>query len=295
MSTQDTARGRQRMALRKGRRENRIGHAIGTITLHRRSRETGELLGVVRRQNAIVAMDRLMELVAGTSDGHLDTAHTSLRFTDTSGGTPVYDHVGADVGPTSAAPTNSGNGYRLRWEFNDETATARSNLEWAELWNSDPADQIDGAAGGEMGEAITRTNCGFGDKPATENWYYSYEIEFYSSDGDIETQLHQDFLHLIIGSSSDHFTTATVGLQPRTSADADVGSEISAGGRSVGSNYLEFSFTSADGQNNGAWDKAAIRHSSADVRVGGAKQDGSGAGTKSSGEEWSYTWRYTLS
>jgi hypothetical protein len=54
---------------------------------------------------------------------------------------------------------------------------------------------------------------------------------------------------------------------------------------------------------NVAWTATAIEFSSSatpgtsltQIRQGGCRQDGTSCGTKANGEEWTYTWRYTLS
>ena len=287
--------------LRKRGRSDRKVRAIGRLIFEEYQRLPDGSCGQLTRRkeidNTILSFTTLIQLVAGTSDAHLSASFTGIRFSSTSGGATVYSDVGVDAGPSVVAAVNT-DGRRVRWSFHDDTATARTGLNWAELWNGDPATPTGSAEDGGNAVAISRVNCALGDKPTDKNWRYHYEIELYSADADIETRLNSSWMDLITGAIANHLTTANVRIQPKDGANAAVGAAILAGSRSVGSNYLEFVFTSADGGNNGAWANVAVQNNTGtwgDMRYGGCKQDGSSCGTKAAGEEWTWTWRYTLS
>lgn len=278
------------MTLQKSRRWNTTIRAKGEITRTRYRRlpdgSSGEDLGRDVRRNEITNISLLIQLVAGTSAAHLSNGSAGLRFRSSDEGSVVHDYTSGTVA-INPSPDNPSNGSRIRCSWEDNTATARNDLDWAELYNGTPG------SASEIAEA----NPNFGNKPTSENWHYTWDIELYSDDGDIETQLHSTWLQLIIGASAAHYTTSTVRLQPRSSAPADVGTPILAGSRSVGASYLEFEFVSADGGNNGEWRNTRVQHNNGSwvtIRDGGCKQDGTTCGTKAGGEEWTYTWRYTL-
>lgn len=289
----EKARGKERVALRKRAVHEVHIKAVGELTVVRHRRlpdgSSGEELGRTAVRNTITNFGLLMQLVAGTSAAHLANGSVGLRFRDTDEGTVSYDYTGGSVG-INPSPDNPTNGARIRCTWTDATATQRTGLNFAELYNGDPASAT------EIAEIDVSADPDFGTKPTDENWTYHWDIEFYSADTDLKTALHSSWLGLIRGASTAHWTTSTIRARPYNTTPGEYGT-ITPTSRTVGSNYLEFTFVSADGSNNGTWANMEIQHNDGSwtqVRAGGCKQDDSSCGTKAGGEEWTYVWRYTL-
>lgn len=293
MGIADKARGCEEVTLRKKAIRNIEIKARGELTIvrHRRLPDGSSGDEIARRtwENTITNFGLLMQLIAGTSSAHLASGSAGIRFRATDEGTVSWDGTGGTVA-INPSPDNPTNGARVRCTWEDATATQRTGLNFAELYNGDPASAT------EISEIDKSGDADFGTKPSNENWTYHWDIEFYSTDGDIKTALHSSWLDLIRGASSAHWTTSTIRARPYNTTLGEFGT-VAAGSRTVGTNYLEFTFVSADGSNNGAWANMEIQHNSGtwtQVRDGGCKQDGSSCGTKAPGEEYTYVWRYTL-
>lgn len=279
----------------------------GMITRERYERledgSSGALIASDTANNTIVNIDRIINLITSSGTGagaHFSMTHATLLLYQGSGGTNrTAKFVGtSNNSPFSVTAVNA-NGARLRWEFWDESTNSYA-ANYARLYNGDP-DTLQSAEDETDAIHISETNPAFGTKPSNENWRYHYEIEFYSTDTDLQSSGHLRMLQAIAGISSNHFNASNLRLQPKGSGGTNVGTPITASNVTRGTNYFEATFVSGDGDNVGEWLSTVIEHNRPSgggwvtVRNGACRQGGTSCGTKASGEEWTYVWRYTLS
>lgn len=289
--------GNERVSLKRRRRVTEEIKVIGRAWVEKFDRETGAFLECTeKRLNTILQLPLLVDLIDGSSGAHLSANYSTLRISATSGGPTTAAFKGADsVGVGTAQEAN---GYAMRWSFYDDTSNTYQ-ADYLELWNGDNDAPANSAEDGSAAVAVARFNAAFGFKPNSQNWRYHYEIELYSDNANLLTNCHRRMMQAITGNSaSAHFTTSSVRMQPKTAGGTNVGSPI-VPTRTTGNNYIEFVFTSGDGENLGAWDRAVVTHTggggTVDIRDGGVRSDGSSAGTKLNDEEFEWTWRYTFS
>jgi hypothetical protein len=289
---------RSEVFLSKTRREERIFTLKGRLTVHRYDRETGRLLGTHAADNTIQNKDAIIELLTGTraisqrfGTGASGTGTAWLWIRD--GSAATTKNISSPTSVAEVTASNS-NGTRVRWVFQDNT-TDTYDATRASLANGDPT-----VGGNWLISDITAT--GLGTKPSTENWHYYYEIELYSSDTDIKAAGTAKLMRLIsgnVGYVAVFLTSGNTTMQPLDGSLANVGSAITASSlASPTTTSLEWTFVSADGSNNGAWANTRVQLAGTTtdtIREGGCKQDGTSCGTKASGEEWTYKWRFTLS
>jgi hypothetical protein len=272
----------------------------GAITRERYARlpdgSCGELLGVDTVENTIHNKDKIMEVLLGITDSHFSQTQAYLVMSSTQGGGGTFVKAGANALVTATAA--NANGANYEWKFEDNTINTYS-ANWGRLYNGNPS-VFDGTEDGLQAWYISEVNPAFGNKPATENWHYRYQLEFYSSDSDIKvggmTRLHQ----ILQGDTSAHLTAANARLQPKDGSNNSVGAVITASSRTQPTTTsVEFTFVSADGANNGTWANTQVYHVAAGIgnatlREGGCKQDSTSCGTKAGGEEWTYRWRLSI-
>lgn len=297
----------ERMWIKKKRRRKIDLRVRTSAVLERYDRASGALLERSdRKLNTLDAdgLDLFLQLIVGTSTRHLDATNATIVINDSGGvytGGNVFLQKGTDAGPTNAGtPLNSAPVAIYLWEFQDVSAATRFNQNTLEFWYEDP----NAEPGTEI--KISEIDVSEGTKPSTENWHWQLYMEIYSTDTDFTSAGLADLLELIAGDRTVHMDGSNTWLRPFTSADSglDSSGQLPDGEPTVdlGDNTITFVWTVTDGDFEGAWDKTEISLSvsdgvysgTVDLRYGGCKNDGSGCGTKGSGEEWEYTYELTL-
>jgi hypothetical protein len=269
----------------------------------------GVLLGTIGpKYNTITAegFDEFLLNIAGTSakdyntqGPHLDATNASVRIGNSSDPDTAYvfTQEGVDVGPTFATTTKPSPAYALLWEWWDISANTYSNANWMHMMYGDPTVDLTMPMDGEY--VFSSVEISAGNKPNDENWLYRYTLELYSSDTDFTDAGLTHLMNLFVGFSALHLTSAGIRLRPTTGAGS--GSELSGSDATpdgnptvdTGDDDITWVWTIADGTFNGTWAGTKIKVGtsfSTDLRWGGCKTDGTSCGTKSSGEEWEYTY-----
>lgn len=242
-------------------------------------------------------IDHLLELMGGTHGEHLDAADTWIGVGNAN---PIIGFLWtrnpADAGPTPTSDTHPDPSWSMLWQFEDNSATARSNLNFAELHFLDP----EGAAGNQ--QRINNINGAWGNKPTDENWHWQMILEFYSTNAKFQATGLLRLLDLITGNSATHIDTSDAWFRPFTSADSGLGATGENPISSVvtiGTDRIIVTFEAGPTEYNGAWDKVEVGigntyGSLVRIRYGGCRADGSACGTKVSGETWTYIWELVL-
>lgn len=269
------------------------------MRLRKWSRETGELLsdkttpvsaGHGHSTLDAGAIARFVALIAGTSSEHLSTADTWIGVGNAD---PIVSFTWTrvtDSGPGATADTQSEPALSYLWTFEDFTATARSNLNYAELWYLDPE-------GASTEWRVFTINGAWGNKPTTENWQWDMIMEFFSADTDFVVAGITDIVRAITGQNPNHLDDNNTWFRPFTSGDVGSGS----GGQNpdavptVDSDRLTWVWTINGSTFNTAWDRVEIASGttyggSLRIRYGGCNTDDTGCGTKVSSEIWTYTY-----
>jgi hypothetical protein len=299
------ARLSERMKLKK-KMKRRLNLSLrGRAEIARYSKQ-GELLGIIGPKfNTITAegFDEFLLNIAGTSSKdnngqgpHLDANNASVGINNSATpGSYVFTQEGTDVGPGPGTTTKSSPTYAMTWEWWDISANTYVNANWMHVTYGDPT-----ALGGIEGEyAFSAVEISAGNKPNDENWLYRYTLELYSSDTDFTDAGLLNLMNLFTGDLATHLTSAGIRLRPTSGAGS--GSELSGSDATPDSNPsvdtgdddITWVWTIADGTFNGTWAGTKIKIGSTfttDLRWGGCKTDGTSCGTKSSGEEWEYTY-----
>lgn len=316
--TRQRMQGRERIGLRKRARRTVDLRAVGILSVEAVHRATGRR-GEAREKNTILSLETLIELVAAgtTNRNPLSQANAQIviRDTDSDSGTVIYSKGGPPNGAdqlSSPAATFT-DGSRRQWRFDEKTADAYQNLNYAELWNGDHEDT--GLGNGSVWLAVTRVPCAqaikdaidaaggpgaLGEKPSDYNLIFRYEIELYSLNTKIEAALNNSWMLNIVGGGS-LWTADNLRMMPQTSAGVDVGTAKDATSRTFDDDSITAVFDSAAGENTGGeWANVKLEHLNPSaawetVRSGGCRSDGGTCGEKGANDEWTYEWTYTLS
>lgn len=287
----------ERMKIKKKTRRNFEFQIRGRAVIDRYSKD-GEYLGQIGPiPNTITAegFDEFLRLICGTSAQHFNTANASIRLTSTSdpatGG--VYEQEGADVGPAGTTTVKTAPSYAVRWEWHDDSVSAYDPNFLHFIFDN----YIDGYVFATVDISAA------GSKPPTENWHYAFILELYSTDTDFTTGGLQVLMDLFTGTSGLHLTTTGIRLRPTTGAGS--GTELTGTDRApdanptinTGANTATWVWTVPDGTFPGVWAGTKIKIGTSfltNLRWGGCKTDGSSCGTKGPGEEWEYTYIFSI-
>lgn len=237
--------------------------------------------------NAVTTAGRTMLIKAilgqalTSPEQHLTMENTMLRLQVSQQQDRTFECISLQ---TPGTPVN------LRWEFQDISADVYS-VQTVQLLTTQEL----------VFSQATAAFSGGNNKPSDENWLYEYHLTLTSSDPDLVPLGLHALMRSLTEPSIPPWNRANTRLQPQTSAQANVGNAIQPDVNFpdwvYGSNAITWQFTSADGQNNGAWDRTRIYHTTTPngtLRDGPARQNGTGAGTKAPGEEWVYTFTLTI-
>ena len=289
----------------------------GVCTVHKYDRATGKLKSVGGPHTNVMVttldagIDLFLQLITNSGTGassHLNGTDAWLVVGPASpdpinsyGGStniPVFSSpspVNSVATPTKSSPSKAG-----YWQWDDDSLTVRNNQDRVEVHYLDPDDP--GMSGNT--KRINGIQVDEGTKPADENWHWRVTFEFYSTDTDFDDDAFNHFLDIIAGQSSVHYDTTNVWCRPFTSGDSALGStglHPDSVTVSTSNNTITFVFTAADGVFNGVWAKMEIKKQAVYVldsanrlRYGGCTTAGGSCGTKVSGEEYEYTYVFTL-
>lgn len=287
----------ERMFLKKKRVRHIPLYMRGRASVKRYSKD-GEFLGEIGPfKNTLSAegIDEFLRLIAGTSSQHLDATFASITVNN-SAGTPAastaYAQEGTTSGPAAGTTTKSAPTYAVTWTFADISTDTYSDANYLHFWYDDILN----------GYHISTVQINAGNKPATENWYYEFTMELYSTDTDITTGGLQLLMDLYTGVSALHLNQSGIRLHPTTGAGSgtEIDSALTPDANptvDTTNNNLTWVWTVADGTSEGVWAGTKIKVGTSfltNLRWGGCKTDGSSCGTKSEGEEWEYTYVFTV-
>jgi hypothetical protein len=269
-------------------------------------RESDKVTGEVEREmgpfyNTIHAegFDGFLNMIAGVDTNVLSAAGSSLKLTNTLHGGKVSgapNFVSGADGIFVPTLTKSAPAVARMWQWDDDS-TATYDPNYAELWV------------GMWNEGLPTFEYEFchidisaaGSKPSNKNWHYQIILELYSTDTDLTTAGLNRMIEIMVGGSTDYFTGANTKLRPMSDGSTELsGTDQAADANptvNTTDNEISWTWTVADGDFEGTWARTRVKHaapSSFNVRDGGCKTDGSSCGVKASGEEWEYTWVFSI-
>ncbi len=289
------------------KRVTRVFHlqVRGRARVKKYSRDTGKLLETTPwKYNTMETkgIDWMLHNVvnAGTHSGKaLTAAKAWLAVGNQVSPMTVFENTyNNSTTPASTTLTKAAPSYAQLWQFNDDSVSVRTNQNEIELWYEDPDA---GEAG--TGVRISHIAANQGSKPANENWHWQYVLELYSTDADFVSGGFEDMMQLVSGNRTIFYDGTRTWFRPFTSADAGLGTTgqkpDAAPTVNDAANTITWIWTVVDGTYNGAWDKTEVGSGTTyaglrRLRYAGCKTDGTGCGTKAAGEEYEYTYVFTL-
>lgn len=304
----------ERMFIKKRVTKNFNLSIRSRCTIYKYERSTGKLnsIGGPHFNNMDTGLDAgidlFLQLITNSGTGassHLNSSDAWLAIgtADPIGGyggstnKPVFSapvSVNQTDTPIKSAPSKAG-----YWQWNDDSTIARLDQDALEVWYLDPDDP--GMTGNT--KRINHIFVNEGNKPSNENWHWRVTFEFYSTDSDFDGAGFQHFLDIIADQSSLHYDITRTWFRPYTSGDSPLGTTgIHPDSIVINTtnNTITFVMTAGDGVFNGAWDKMDIQKQTTwtqgtnRLRYGGCTTAGGSCGTKVTGEEYEYTYIFTL-
>lgn len=289
----------ERMQLVKRRTRRFEFYLRGHFEVRKYRKGASEPYETVMRKNTIeaVGFDLFLNVVSGlNTTGHAD-ANAAIQLLS-SVDAIVRTFLTAEAGPVAGTDTKLEPAATYTWEWHDDTNESYTFRKLA-FWNEDPATGIKFSTFAFAADEL---------KPSTERWHYIYNLELYSTDADFAGGGFLRMLDVFSGNQTTNpFTAANVYLRPVNSANAELSKNATegavdqaAGSRTVdtAANKITWVWTVLDGNYNGEWAKTKVKHNNGalkqDLRFGGCKTDGTSCGTKAGGEEWEYTYEFSI-
>ena len=157
------------------------------VRLTRVDRETGEVVGRHESHNTITSIDKLLDLMDGSATDHPNNANATIRILD-SGASEVKKIVGC----AATYPTTAAAGL-VTWRWEDISA---------DTYNPDDIQFLTATAGVKIAEEL---NVVWPNKPASENWFFEWDITLSSGDGNFDNAGFNGMLQCITGASTQHW------------------------------------------------------------------------------------------
>ncbi len=158
------------------------------VRLTRVDRETGRVIGIEECRNSITDIDKLLDLIDGSATDHLDASNATIQIKDVGGA-----EVKVITGQMSGFPTTpSAGSVTLKWA--DETS---------DTYNPDDIALYTNAA--KTTKVAEVLNVAWADKLASENWFFEWDIDISSGDGNFDNAGFDGMLECIVGASTQHF------------------------------------------------------------------------------------------
>lgn len=246
---------------------------------------TGKHLGTMEARNAIqtAGKELLLDLMIGASTAYFDNANSVLQVTD-GAGTDLFTQSGADSGFPDASTSK-----QLYWEWTDASTNT---------YTVDTIRLRQGSLTGTIFSEVTGGPFTDNSKPSDENWTYEYTLTISGDVADLQDGGLNAILEIMAGVEDDNFDNPGTVLRVEDSSGSLVGTvNTDSGYPSRSGTTVTWQFTSADGDDLGEWYDPIVKAQAWTDTVPVLSQDAGGGnseGTKSSGEEWQYTYDFSI-